>query len=295
MNDRAGLVTATAALLAGACCIGLAAVMVKLSPVGPQASAFWRLLIAAPALVVWAVLERKPGASATPWLLLMAAGVLFAGDLVTWHAGIVRTSAANATFLANLTPVVVVAWVWIFERKPPKGPFLMAVGLALAGSLLMSGGAPGANPESFTGDALSAATSLWYAAYLLVITKARTQCPTGLAMLVSTLAALPLAFLATLASGEPFVPATGFPGPLAALAAFWPLLVLGLVSHAGGQGLLAFGLGRVPVALASVLILIQPVMAGLAGWSILGEALGPVQLAGGALVLSGVWLARKSG
>jgi drug/metabolite transporter (DMT)-like permease len=297
-SGESGAGWGAAALIAGAGCIGFAAILVKLSPLGPQATAFWRLVIALPALAIWASLERAasrgdgPTARATPpWRLLLLCGVFFAGDLATWHAGIVRTSAANATFLANLTPVVVLAWTWIAGRRRPDGGFLAAVALALAGSLAMSGGAPGQDPERLMGDALSAATSLWYAAYLIALTRARETTGAGLAMLVSTAAAAPLALVAALATGETIAPplqADGF------LWGLWPLLAIGLLVHVGGQGLMAFGMGRTPVAVSSVIILFQPVVAGFAGWLVLGERLGPVQIGGAGLVLLGVWLARRA-
>lgn len=280
------------ALLAGACCIALAPIMVKVSEVGPQASAAWRLLIAVPLLLIWTLVEarnRVPGAqpagktSIAPFIAL--AGLWFGLDLITWHAGIVRTSAANATFLANLTPVLVVAGTWFLTRKAPPARLLGIIGLAIAGALLMSGGAPGLNPDVITGDALSLLTALWYALYIVTVARLRETLGAGAIMLGSTVVAALVTLIAVQISGETFLPPMTWAG--------WaPLLVLGIVSHVCGQGLLAFALGRVPPAIASVIILIQPVIAGLIGWLWLGEALGAIQLAGGALVLVAVYQAR---
>jgi drug/metabolite transporter (DMT)-like permease len=290
----------TLALIAGASCIALAPIMVKLSPLGPQASAFWRLTFALPALAIWAFLEQRAGPSKEekgplapfPWRLLALAGFLFSGDLATWHAGIVRTSAANATFLSNLTPIVVVAVAWLMTRVVPKRAYWVAVGIALFGALLLSGGAPGSDPEHLLGDGLSALTSVWYGFYLLAVTRMRTHLGAGTIMLGSSFVAAILCLLVTLASGEPlWADLNGQDW----LAIWWPLIVLGLVAQVGGQGLLAVGFGLVPTHIASVLILWQPVLAGLLGWLILSEALAPLQLVGGALVLVGVWLAKRAG
>jgi drug/metabolite transporter (DMT)-like permease len=285
----------TIALLAGASCIALAPIMVKLSPLGPQASAFWRLTFALPALAIWAFLERRDDAPAKdikiPWGMMVLAGALFAGDLATWHAGIVRTSAANATFLSNLTPIVVVSVAWLTTRVVPKGGYWVAVGVALLGSLLLSGGAPGGNKEHLIGDGLSALTSVWYGLYLLVIAKLREKFGAGTIMLGSSAVAAVVCLVVTILSGEAlFADLKG----QSWIAVWWPLVVLGLMAQVAGQGLLAVGFGKVPAPIASVLILWQPVLVGILGWVILAEALTPVQLIGGALVLVGVWLARRA-
>jgi drug/metabolite transporter (DMT)-like permease len=284
----------TLALIAGASCIALAPIMVKLSPLGPQASAFWRLTFALPALAIWACWEQKgPREEAPfPWLLLALAGFLFAGDLATWHAGIVRTSAANATFLSNLTPIVVVAFAWVTTRATPKRAYWIAVAVALIGSLLLSGGAPGSDHEHLLGDGLSALTSVWYGFYLLAVTRMRTHLGAGTIMLGSSFVAALFCLAVTLIAGEPLLPQLNGQHWI---VVWWPLLVLGLVAHVGGQGLLAVGFGMVPTHIASVLILWQPVLVGLLGWLILSEALGPLQLAGGTLVLVGVWMAKRAG
>lgn len=284
----------TLALFAGASCIALAPIMVKLSPLGPQASAFWRLAFALPALAIWALWEQRgPRDEAPfPWLLLGLAGLLFAGDLATWHAGIVRTSAANATFLSNLTPIVVVAFGWLTTRAVPKTAYWVAVGIALSGSLLLSGGAPGSDPQHLLGDGLSALTSVWYGLYLLAVTRMRTHLGAGTIMLSSSAVAALLCLAITLIAGEPLVPTLS---GQSWIMVWWPLLVLGLLAHVGGQGLLAVGFGMVPTHIAAILILWQPVLVGLLGWVILGEALGPIQLVGGFLVLVGVWLAKRAG
>jgi drug/metabolite transporter (DMT)-like permease len=285
----------TIALLAGASCIALAPIMVKLSPLGPQASAFWRLAFALPALAIWAFLERRGATPANhikiPWVMMVLAGALFAGDLATWHAGIVRTSAANATFLSNLTPIVVVSVAWLTTRVVPKGGYWAAVGVALLGSLLLSGGAPGSDKQHLIGDGLSMLTSVWYGFYLLVIAKLREKFGAGTIMLGSSVVAAIVCLVVTIASGEAlFADTKG----ASWIMVWWPLVVLGLVAQVGGQGLLAVGFGKVPAPIASVLILWQPVLVGILGWLILAEALTPVQLIGGALVLVGVWLARRA-
>ena len=72
------------------------------------------------------------------------------------------------------------------------------------------------------------------------------------------------------------------------------LVTTGLV-HVAGQGSIAWALGRLPAPTASVVVLVQPVVAALLGWLLFREALGPQQALGGALVLAGVLLAQAAG
>lgn len=286
----------TMALLGGASCIALAPIMVKLSPLGPQASAFWRLAFALPALAIWALLEKRTRnealTSSMPWPFLALAGLLFAGDLATWHAGIVRTSAANATFLSNLTPIVVVIFTWVMTRAVPTKAYWIAVVVALSGSLLLSGGAPGSDKTQLLGDGLSVLTSVWYGFYFLVIAKLREKLGAGTIMFFSSCFAVLVCMAVTIWSGEPLVVDIG---ERSWISVWWPLIVLGLVAHVGGQGLLAVGFGLVPTHIASVLVLWQPVLAGILGWLVLHEALTPLQLMGAGLVLAGVYLAKRAG
>ena len=60
-----------------------------------------------------------------------------------------------------------------------------------------------------------------------------------------------------------------------------------------GQGLIAYAFAHLPAALSSVSLLIQPVMAALFAWALFGEAIGAAQFVGGAVVLAGIWLAKR--
>ncbi|MGD2132149.1 MAG: DMT family transporter [Maricaulaceae bacterium] len=300
---------ALAALVGGGTALGTAAIFVRLAEdagVGPSATAFWRLLFALGPLTLWALLDaRRPAPAASPtraspdaprralWFALLA-GFLFAGDLVTWHAGIVRTSAANATLFANLTPAVVALGAWVVFRERPSGPILAALAMTLTGAALLSSAglsaetfdaAPDQIGERAFGDVLSVLTAFWYAAYMLAVKAARGAWSTVRVMAVSTLVSAPCALAAALILGEPLTPTDG-------IGWLW-LLGLALITHIGGQGGLAYGLGRLPAALSALVVLIQPVVASLLAWVLFAEALGPLELSGGALVIVGVIVAQR--
>jgi drug/metabolite transporter (DMT)-like permease len=78
------------------------------------------------------------------------------------------------------------------------------------------------------------------------------------------------------------------------LAGWTTVILLGLVSHALGQGLTSVAVGRAPVGLVALVILAQPPFSALFAWGVLGEAMTALQMAGGAIILAAVLLSRPS-
>jgi drug/metabolite transporter (DMT)-like permease len=276
------------ALFAGATCIALSPIWVRVSDVGPTVSAFWRVALAVPLL--WTLWSVAAGERARPGTLpiapLVVAGVAFAGDLAFWHWSIRYTSVANATLLANLASLFVTLAAWLLWRQRPSGLFLAGVAASLAGvSLLVRASFLGA-PSALLGDGLGVVTAAFYAWYLLSVKGLRDRgAGTLQLMAVTTTITAAVLLPIALASGEALLPSS---------AAGWlTLLGLAWISHAGGQGLIAFALAKLPAAFASVGLLLQPVMAALFAAVLLGEPLGAAQAAGGALALAGIYLARR--
>jgi drug/metabolite transporter (DMT)-like permease len=278
---------ALVALLAGATFIALSPIFVRLSEAGPTATAFWRVALAVPAL--WIVYGIKGARRArrypARWLLLVASGVAFAGDLAFWHASIQLTSVANSTLLANLASIFVTLAAWMLLRQRPTLLFLAGLAAALGGVVLLVYNSLQFSPSGLAGDALGVVTAMFYAGYILAVKALRDGGETTLELMAvtTTLTALVL-FPVALATGESMLPETAYG---------WCILAgLALVSHAAGQGLIAYALAHLPAAFSSVSLLFQPVMAALFAWLLLAEALTPLQIAGGIVVLAGIYLAR---
>ena len=275
------------ALLAGATCIALSPIFVRLSEAGPTATAFWRVAIAVPVLWILYLRSRKTTRRYSgKWPLLLAAGFAFAGDLAFWHASVKLTSVANSTLLANLASIFVTLAVWIFLRQRPGGLFLAGLGTALVGVSLLVHTSLQFSATGLLGDALGVVTAMFYAGYILAVKGLRDRGETTLHLMAVTTSITALfLFPAALASGDQMLPATAF--------GWWILIGLALVSHAAGQGLIAYALAHLPAAFSSVSLLFQPVMAALFAWVLLAEALVPLQVLGGLVVLAGIYLARR--
>jgi len=287
-----GSSTPLVALFAGATAIAFAPIFVRLSEVGPVATAFWRLTLALPALWLWAIFERRNSHDSRKVSInkmhgqLVLAGLFFAGDLSVWHWSILFTSVANSTLLANFAPIFVALGAWLLFGQQVNRSFLMAMTLALIGTTLMVGSSLQMSLRHLWGDALGLMTAVFYAGYLLTVKQLREELPVSTIMAwggtVTALALFPIVLL----SDETIVPTTG--------RGWSVLLGLALISQVSGQSLIAYALAHLPAAFSSVGLLLQPVMATILAWQILGERLEPWQALGGILVLVGILRARQS-
>ena len=276
------------ALFAGATCIALSPIWVRVSEVGPTSSAFWRVFLAVPLLwILFFSLKTRERKIVPPDRgLMLAAGAAFAGDLAFWHWSIQYTSVANSTLLANLASIFVTLAAWVLWKQRPSATFLAGLAAALAGVALLVRASLGISPTALLGDGLGVVTAMFYAWYLLSVKGLRDRGAATLQLMAvtTTLTAailLPVAFV----SGEALLPGT---------ATGWlTLLGLAWISHAGGQGLIAYALAHLPAGFSAVGLLFQPVMAALFAWVLLGEPLSALQVAGGLVVLAGIALARR--
>jgi drug/metabolite transporter (DMT)-like permease len=273
-----------AALLVGTAIIAWSGVLARLLDVGPLAGAAWRMGLATPVLAIWARLLQRGRTSSPPLApvagLLILAGLAFALDVGSFHIALTGTRVANATFIGNVAPILTVVGGALFFAEPPSWRVWLALALALVGAWVMAGMA--APAEVGYGDAFALAAATSYAAYLLVIKRLRRTLDGPTATLWSAaVSALALALAAWL-HGEKLVPTS---------AIGWTIVVLlGVVTHAMGQGLTSVAMGRAPVGLVALVLLAQPPFSALIAWLVLGEAMSPLQAAGGAIILAAVLL-----
>jgi len=277
------------ALFAGAIFIALSPIWVRVSEVGPTTSAFWRVCLAVPLLWILFAFNSKGQKTLdkNQFILLLLAGIAFAGDLAFWHWSIKYTSVANSTLLANLASIFVTLAAWLLWKQRPTGLFLAGLAAALIGVALLVQASLGSSPTALLGDGLGVVTAMFYAWYLLTVKGLRERGAGTLWLMAVTTTITALILLpVAIASGEPLLPVS--------MAGWLKLLGLAWISHAAGQGLIAYALAQLPAGFTSVGLLLQPVIAALFAWLLLGEPLAAMQVAGGAVVLAGIYLARKA-
>jgi drug/metabolite transporter (DMT)-like permease len=276
------------AALLGALCIAFSGILYRFADVSPSTVTVFRCLYGLPVLVLVAWLEhRRYGPLPTRAVrLAIVAGIFFAGDLLTWHHAVDAVGAGLATVLGNLQVLVVgfVAWAILGER-PPR-PVIAATPVVLAGAVLISGvvgsGAYGANPP--LGVGLGLLTALCYAGYLLVIRRGTTDIrrPAG-PVAVSTASTMVVAVIAGVIIGDL--------DPVPAWPSHGWLAVLGLTSQSIGYLLISMSLPRLPAALVSIILLVQPVATVVLARVLLTEVPSVVQIGGVALIIGGIAVA----
>jgi drug/metabolite transporter (DMT)-like permease len=267
----------------GAVTIAFSSILVRLSHASPSTAAIFRCAYALPVLglLAWREDRRLGARNWAERRVAIASGVFFAADLSLWHHSIADIGAGLATVLANIQVVLVplVAWAVLAER--PARRLLAALPIALIGVVLISGvlehGAYGSNPTRGAIYGLGAGVA--YVGFLLLLRHGGSDLrrPAG-----------PL-FDAT-ATGAVGCVAAGLVIGDAHLVPSWPgagwLVTLALTSQVLGWLLITVSLPRLPAALTSLLLTVQPVGSVALAAAIFGESPTALQLGGVALVLA---------
>ncbi len=268
--------------LIGASVIAFSAILVELADVSPETAAVFRCVYALPVLglLTWRE-DRRFGPR--PWRerrLGLAAGAFFAADLIFWHHAIADVGAGLATVLGNLQVVLVAFIAWALLSERPANRMFVAVPMALLGAVLISGlleqHAFGADPAR--GTVFGVLTTIAYAGFLLVLrsSNANVDRPAG-----------PL-FDATAAAAAVAIVAGAIIGTVD-LVPSWPshgwLALLAVSSQVIGWLLISVSLPRLPAAVTSLLLLVQPVSSVALAAIILGETPSLLQIGGVMLIL----------
>jgi len=274
--------------LLGALTIAFSAILVKLAKVEPSTAAVFRCLYAVPLLALLAAREARLYGR-RPWRdhwIGAVAGVLFSADLILWHHSIADVGAGLATVLGNLQVVLVAFGAWAILGERPERRIVAAVPVVFTGAVMISGvletGGYGRDPV--LGTVYGILTTLAYAGFLLVLRQINRDLrrPAGPLLDATATSAVVSAVAGALLGELDLVPS-------------WPahgwLLLLAVTSQVIGWLLISVSLPRLPAALTSVLLLVQPIGSVALGVVILDEHPSTLQLLGVAVILGGVLLA----
>jgi len=277
--------------LLGASTIAFSGILVRLADVSPETAAIFRCVYAVPILALLAAGERRRHGPRPlrERRLGIAAGAFFAADLIFWHYSIDDVGAGLATVLGNLQVVLVAFIAWALLGERPSSRVFVAVPAALGGAVLISGvleqGAFGDDPVR--GTLFGIATTIAYSGFILVLRSSNVnpERPAG-PLFDATAAAAVIAIAASATYGG------------ADLVPEWPahgwLLLLALSSQVVGWLLISISLPRLPAAVTSLLLLVQPVAAVTLAAIILAEEPSALQITGVAIILAVVVFATSA-
>src|SRR3954469_4507902 len=275
--------------VAGALTIAFSAILVRKADVAPATAAVFRCAYAVPPLGVLAWMERRreaPPRTRREITLSIWAGAFFAADLICWHYAINDVGAGLATVIGSLQVWLVGLGGWLAVGERPESRVIVAVPIALFGIVLISGVLGNAvyGDDPLRGVVFGVATGLTYAAFILILRQSGRDLRRPVEPLFeATAASAVFALLAGLVIGD------------IDLAPSWPahawLVVLALSSQVVGWLLISVSLPRLPAALTSVLLTVQPVGSVILGVVLLSESPSLLQLAGVACIFSGIVVA----
>jgi drug/metabolite transporter (DMT)-like permease len=243
------------------------------------AALFWLCLVCAGTARDLRVLSRRDVG-----LALALGAVGYGAQAGGYFAALNRLDASLLSLLLYTFPVMVTVTAIGLGREPASRRTAAALALASTGLVLVLAGAAAGALDPL-GTALGLGAAVVYSAYILISEGIAARVgPLALSTLVCTGAATTLT-LSGFAGGDLD------PGSVSAAGFAW-LSGLALVSTVGAIALFFAGLRRVGPTAASILSTLEPVVTVALAFAAFGETLGPVQLAGGALVLLAVLAVR---
>ena len=282
MTSRA----ATLRLAAGAVTISFSPVFVTLADVPPTVSAFYRMAIAAVALVSIAWIQGSRRLPTTGHLIAGGVtGALLALDLALWHRSIAYVGPGLATILGNFQVFFFAAFGMLFLGERPGRRLWIAIPLAVLGLFLVFGlDGELESSEYRLGVLLGLLTAVSYAAYLIALRRTRVkfggEAPVATVALFTVSAAVVLG-LSGIVEAESFT----VPDRTTWIA----LVALGLLPQVLGWLLISQALPHVETSRAGLLLLLQPSLAFV--WDVLffGRETGAIAYVGVTLALMGIY------
>jgi drug/metabolite transporter (DMT)-like permease len=264
----AGLVTA----------FSLSSTLVKRAESPGVLVAFWRLIAVTVLwnVVLWATARRVTRADVRQvWI----PGVFFGLNLAVFFAGATHNSVANAALIGSLAPFLIVpVGAWLFGEYFSARAIVFAL-IAFGGVVLVLLNAPPGGDASLEGNVFGLIAMLLLVAYVTstryfrremdVTTFMSTICP------IAAVAVLPIA----LAHGDVFgMSATG-----------WIFTaVLTLTSGIAAQGLLVYAQKTIQIGTIGISQQLQPALAVVWSYLLLGEVINGRQALGIAIVVAGL-------
>lgn len=263
----------------------------SLAEVPPVLFALLRYLIASVLLIAFVVFGGKLAKipRPVPWIavaLMGASGVFL--YTVVYNLSLVYTSAAQGALVQSFIPIVTALLAAFFLKETLSPIRLLGIGVSIAGIfLIMLFASESADaPNSSLGNFLMLLSVLFWAAYTLFAKRLANFDPlviTAGATIFGTILLAPAAVFEIGGTNFPPISASGWMG----------IIYLGVFSSAVAMLLYNRSLQHLNAGQTANFLNLMPVVAVLIAVVFLGESPTFWQIAGGTLVLLGVWISLQ--
>jgi drug/metabolite transporter (DMT)-like permease len=255
----------------------------------------YRFLFACLGMLPVVVVHRhKLRFKASEWrvLLLSAALGIPIQFLIQFH-GLARTTVSHASLMVGAMPVMLAAAAALFAgEKLDWFGWLALAGSTVGAALIVLGGKSGPathGQPSLIGDLLVVASLCTALAWILLSKKLMQQhsppVVTALTILVGTAMLIAWVLGPLILGSLTAHPATPPPLTQVSATAWIALAISGIFCTATTTLLWNWGIHHVPASRAGVFLNLEPALGSVLGVQLLGEHLGPLAWAGGALIL----------
>ncbi|WPR72142.1 DMT family transporter [Flavobacterium sp. NG2] len=269
------------ALALGILCISIFPILVRLQLTTGLISAFYRMFIAALLLLPYTIITKKFQLPKTRIVTLaIVSGIVFATDIAIWNIAIQKSSATQATLLANLSPVWVGMGSFIFLKNKPAINFWIGTAVALLGMVILVGFDVFAKLNFDLAFTLAVFSGVLYATYILISKHILTQVDVLSFMTLVLVSSSFFLFIVCGVSREPF---TGF-SPIA-----WGVLFIqGAICQLTAWLLISYATQHLRATRVSLSLLGQAVLATLLAWLFLDEKMSWDRIIGAVFLLLGI-------
>lgn len=246
----------------------------------------WRSLGAAVGLGLWVAL-RSGGQPLAAIRATGKAGVIGGLSLVAAFAGAIyaiqTTTVANAVFLFSASPFLAAILGWLILREPVRPATWAAMALAGIGMFIMV--REGLAGGEMAGNLAALGSSLGFAAFTVALRHGHLNDTMPVSLLGCLFAALIAALVLGL-TGQSLLPPP---------QDIFIAIGMGIVILAVGMILYTLGSRALPAAEATLISLVEVLLAPIWVWLFLNETASPATFAGGAVVLVAVILNAYAG
>ncbi len=269
------------ALIIGILAISLFPVIVGMQLTSGLTSAFYRMAIAAVALVSYVLITRI--FKVPSWKVAglgVICGIIFATDISLWNLSIQQSTATQGTLLTNLAPIWVGVIAFLFLKNKPRRSFWLGTIVAMIGIVIFIGVNVFLTLSFDRAFILGVLSGFFYALYILLSKEVLNKMEVVSFITLSTASSAIFLLAVNLLAGQTL---WGF-----TTNAWISLLIQGLVSQLLAWLLISYATKRMRATRLSLSLLSQVVFASILAWFILDEEITMEKLIGGLFILGGI-------